>query len=186
MRRKLSLTMASAACIAALALTGCATGDDPTAGAAQQQAEGHSQHATEAMPTELTLDGGWAKAADGMSGVFGTLHNPTDADVTLVSATSPVADMVELHESVTSGATTTMREVEGGFTIPADGTFELAPGGNHIMLMELAAPLLPGDEVPVTLTFDDGSTVEVTVLAKSYAGAEENYEGDAEDAHAGH
>ena len=186
MRRKLSLTFASAAFVAALTLTGCVTGGDTSQGAAQQQTEEHSHHNEEHTHTELTLDAGWAKAADGMSGVFGTLHNPTDADVTLVSATSPVADMVELHESVTSGATTTMREVEGGFSIPAGGAFELAPGGNHIMLMELNAALLPGDEVPVTLTFDDGSTVEVTVLAKSYAGAEENYEGDAEDAHAGH
>ncbi|MHA3683991.1 copper chaperone PCu(A)C [Leucobacter sp. HY1908] len=187
MRRQLSLTLTSAAFVAALALTGCSTGEGTATGAAaQQQTEQQSKHTTGSAATGLTLDAGWAKAADGMSGVFGTLHNPTDTDVTLVSATSSVADVVELHESVTSGASATMREVDGGFTVPAGGTFELVPGGNHIMLMELAAALLPGDEVPVTLTFDDGSTVEVTVLAKSYAGAEENYEGDTEDAHAEH
>lgn len=183
MRKNFTLTLTSAAFVAALALTGCSgAGDTAPQGQAAQHEAGTGNHDT----TELMLDAGWAKAAEGMSGVFGTLHNATDADVTLVSATSTVADIVELHESVTSGANVTMREVDGGFTIPAGGTFDLEPGGNHIMLMELTSKLLPGDEVPVTLTFDNGSTIEVTVLAKDYGGAQENYEGDNDDAHAEH
>lgn len=181
MRKSLSLTITSAAFIAALALTGCSSEAAAPAGQAAQQ-EVDSSTAEGAV----TLEAGWAKAADGMSGVFGTLHNATDADITLISATSTVADMVELHESISTGANVTMREIEGGFTIPAGGTFELEPGGNHIMLMELAAELLPGDEVPVTLNFEDGTAVDVTVLAKDYGGAQENYEGDDEHAHAEH
>lgn len=183
MRKNLTLTLTSAAFVAALALTGCSGTNDS---APQGQAAQHEAGAADHEARTLMLDNGWAKAADGMSGVFGTLHNATDADVTLISATSEAAGVVELHESVTTGANVTMREVDGGFTVPAGGTFELEPGGNHIMLMDLASELLPGDEVPVTLTFDDGSTVEVTVLAKDYGGAQENYEGDNEDAHAEH
>lgn len=183
MRTSISVSLASAAFIAALTLSGCAGSTDAASNAAHSEAAGHEAPHAE---SPLALESGWAKAADGMSGVFGTLNNASDAEVTLVSATSEVAGVVELHESISSGADTTMREVEGGFSIPAAGSFELAPGGNHIMLMQLASELLPGDEVPVTLTFDDGTTVEVTVLAKSYGGAQENYEGDDDDAHAGH
>lgn len=185
MRNSLSLALTSAAFAATLALAGCAGDATRSDSPAQGQA---AQHEATATPSEqpVTLEAGWAKAADGMSGVFGTLHNASAGDITLVSATSSAADVVELHESVSTGANVTMSEVEGGFTVPAGGTFELAPGGNHIMLMELTAGLLPGDEVPVTLAFDDGSTIDVTVLAKDYGGAQENYEGDGEDAHAGH
>ncbi|MBP1327582.1 copper(I)-binding protein [Leucobacter exalbidus] len=184
MRRAIPLSLASAAIVAALALVGCSEADAGESSTGAVSAEATSQGALAATNPDgaVTLDGGWAKAADGMSGVFGTLHNAGDTDLTLVSATSSVADIVELHESITSGSSTTMREVEGGFSVPAGGSFELAPGGNHIMLMELQAPLLAGDEVPVTLTFDDGSTLDATVLAKDFGGAQENYAGDA-DAH---
>lgn len=131
-----------------------------------------------ATESNVTFKDGWAKAAEGMSGAFGTLVNSSDKDITLEKAESPVAGMVELHETVTSGSSSTMREVDGGFVIPKNGSFTLEPGGNHIMFMDMPKALLPGDEVPLTLYFSDGKTLEVTVLAKDFAGAQENYEGD--------
>lgn len=170
---------ATAALIAAaLLLAGCSAPATSDTGSAAAE---HTTDAAHAEPVALT--GGWAKAGEGMTGVFGTLENHGDADIALTAVDSPAAAMVELHETVTSGSSATMRPVEGGFTIPAGGTFLLEPGGDHIMFMDMAAPLLPGDEVPLTLHFDDGSELELTVLVKDFAGAQENYEGSDEHEH---
>ena len=69
-----------------------------------------------------------------------------------------------------------MREVKGGFTIPAGGSFALEPGANHLMFMGLMAPLQAGATVEVTVTFDDGSTFTFEAPVKDYSGANENYE----------
>ena len=172
-----TLRLAALALAAPLLLVGCsgATADSATEGAA---AGSQTTETGEGAESTVTLTDGWAKAGDGMTGVFGTLDNNGDADITLESVESPSAGMIELHETVTSGGSSTMREVDGGFTIPAGGTFELAPGGNHIMFMDMPEALLAGDEVPLTLAFDNGSTLEISVLVKDFSGAQENYEGD--------
>ncbi|GAA1609591.1 copper chaperone PCu(A)C [Leucobacter chromiireducens] len=163
------LAISGAALAATLLLSGCSSApaaSDPKASA---------ETATDATAA-FELADGWAKAGDGMTGVFGSLTNSGDEDLTLVSVASPAAGMIELHETVTTGANATMREKEGGFVIPAGGSYELEPGGDHIMFMDLAQPLLAGDEVKLTLTFADGSTVKTSVLVKDYEGAQENYE----------
>lgn len=162
--RALATTIAAAAL---LALSGCAaaTSADPSSAAPQ----GGSVRITDA----------WVKAADsGMSAAFGTLENDSSAPVTVVSVKSKASTSVQLHETVENGSgTTVMREKKGGFTIPAKGSLELAPGGNHLMLMDLTAPIKAGDNVTFTVTMKDGSTAEFTAPAKNYAGANENYEG---------
>ncbi|NYH51536.1 hypothetical protein HNR06_001125 [Nocardiopsis arvandica] len=122
----------------------------------------------------------WVKAVtaeEGMTGVFGELVNGSGGEITLVSASYDAAGAVELHESTAEGVDSTMREKEGGFTIPAGGSRLLAPGADHIMLMDLAEDLEPGAEAAVTVEFSDGSTAEFTAAVKDYAGADEEYEG---------
>lgn len=162
------MALSGAALAATLLLSGCSSAPE-SAGAAQSSE-------TAGLESTFELADGWAKAGDGMTGVFGTLTNTGDEDLNLVSVDSPAAGMIELHETVTSGANATMREKDGGFIIPAGGTFELVPGGDHIMFMDLSKPLLAGDEVELTLTFSDGESVEMSVLVKDYEGAQENYE----------
>ena len=126
----------------------------------------------------LTITDPWVKAADtGMSAAFGSLENASDTDINVVSAASSAATMIELHETVEddSGAMI-MQQKEGGFIVPAGGSYELAPGANHLMLMGLTAPLTAGVEATFTLTLSDGSTFEFTAPAKDYSGANENYE----------
>ena len=150
-----------------LALTGCAGTDaTPAADAAASAAE------------SVSVADAWVKAADaGMTGGFGLITNDGDDTVTLVAAEADVADEIELHETADDGqGGMSMKEIEGGFDIPAGETLTLEPGGNHLMFMGLTGALQPGDEVTVTLTFDDGSTSEVTAPVKSYAGANEEYE----------
>jgi copper(I)-binding protein len=156
---------------AALARAGCTTADaaDDAAAAPAGQA--------------VTLTDGWVKAADsGMSAAFGGLTNAGAQDVTVVSATTEASSMLELHETVENETgELIMREIDGGFVIPAGQTLTLEPGGSHIMLMDLAHPLEAGEEVTFTLTFSDDSTFEFTAPVKDYSGANENYEGgDAE------
>lgn len=132
----------------------------------------------------VTVSDQWVKAADsGMTAVFGTLKNSGKDEVTVVSATSPAAGRMELHEVVGQPGSTTMRPKEGGFVIPAGGTEVLAPGADHLMMMDLKAPLAVGSDVQVTLTFKDGSTLPFTAQVRTFPGAGENYQ---PGGHAGH
>lgn len=156
--------------VAAFALTGCATSPAATA---EDVTAGES----------VSISDGWVKSADeGMSAAFGELTNDSDRDITVVSATTEASSMLELHETVENDSgEMVMRQIDGGFVIPAGGSLALEPGGNHIMLMDLTAPLKAGEEVTFVLTFSDESTYEFTAPVKDYSGANETYEGDEMD-----
>lgn len=119
---------------------------------------------------------GWAKAGEqgGMTGVFGTIENHGDADVTITEIETDAAEKVELHETVDG----TMREMQDDFVIPAGGTREFAPGADHIMLLGLTEDLKPGDELDLAILYSDGSAEVSTVFVKDYAGAQEDYDPD--------
>lgn len=129
---------------------------------------------SEAAP--LVWEDGWIKAAeDGMTGAFGTLRSSTGSDLRITGAESAAAGSAELHETASDdGGSTLMQEKEGGFLVPAGAALTLEPGGDHIMLMELREPILPGDEVTITLLTDAGE-VEAKVVAKEFSGAQEEY-----------
>jgi periplasmic copper chaperone A len=65
-----------------------------------------------------------------------------------------------------------MRPVPGGVEIPANGTVKFAPGGYHLMFMDIDAPFADGQEIPVTLTFEKAGPVEASlkVAAAGHAG----------------
>ncbi|MGW5439714.1 copper chaperone PCu(A)C [Nocardia asteroides] len=132
-----------------------------------------------AAPTgdRVTMSDQWIKAADsGMSAAFGTLRNTGDEPMTLVAATSPASDRVEIHEVVPdSTGAKTMRPKAGGITIPAHGEVTLKPGAEHLMFMDLKQPLRTGAETALTLTFADGSSTVVTAQVRDFAGGKENY-----------
>ncbi|MDF2824307.1 MAG: hypothetical protein K0R68_1715 [Mycobacterium sp.] len=142
-------------------LAGCASAPEPATPQAQS----------------VTVTDTWVKAApDGMTAAFGTLTNTGDREARVVSASTPAAGMVELHEVVSTGGTMTMRPKEGGFVIPAGAQTNLEPGGDHIMLMDLNAPLIPGNDVEIVATFEDGSTLPITAQVRDFPGAGENYD----------
>lgn len=150
--------------LATLALAGCAGTPAP---------------APAAESASFSSSDVWVKAADdGMTAGFGELANTGDTDLTVVSATSPATSSMQLHETVQNeNGQMVMREVEGGFVIPAHGSLALAPGGNHLMFMDVTAPLRAGDDTTITLTFSDASTVDITAPVKEFAGANESYDG---------
>ncbi|WP_442790735.1 copper chaperone PCu(A)C [Nocardia sp. NBC_01329] len=128
----------------------------------------------------VTITDQWAKAADGgMSAAFGRLRNSGEHEVTVASASSPVSATVELHEVATDGGGAKfMRPKTGGFVIPAHGELELAPGGEHIMFIDLRDALRTGTDAPVTLTFSDGSTTTFTAQVRDFSGNQEDYRPD--------
>ncbi|MFD6951527.1 hypothetical protein A6A08_12085 [Nocardiopsis sp. TSRI0078] len=181
MDRARTVRTAWAAALLCLGLTACGgTGSGQEGAAPADQEAGAAATAADSF----SVTDPWIKAAtaeEGMTGVFGELVNGSGEEVTLVSAGYDAAGAVELHESSTEGVDSTMREKEGGFTIPAGGSHLLEPGADHIMLMDLAEDLEPGAEANVTVEFSDGSTAEFTAAVKDYAGADEEYEGEEQE-----
>ena len=127
--------------------------------------------------TALTVSDPWVKAAEeGMTSAFGTLTNDTDRDLVLIGARTEASAHVELHETTDDGSGgMSMQEKEGGFPLAAGEQLVLEPGGHHLMLMDLTAPLLPGDEVELILEFEDGTEHPLTATVKDFAGAQEHY-----------
>jgi hypothetical protein len=159
--------VACAAVALVLPLTACGSDTDSATS---------SSPSASVQAAAVTLSEGWVKAADtGMTAMFGVLTNSGDADVTLVAGTSPAAAKVEVHEMAMVDGSMVMRPKAGGIVIPAKGTHELKPGGDHVMLMGITAPIKPGQDVTVTLSTAQGSTVTLTAQAKTYAGGNETY-----------
>jgi copper(I)-binding protein len=132
--------------------------------------------AASAISGGLSLADGWIKASpSGMTAIFGTFTNPTGHDIAVVSGSSPVADQVQLHEVVTVNGSSKMQPKVGGFVIPAHGSHDLKPGGDHLMLVGLKHSIKAGDTVTASLTLKDGSIVQVSVIGKDFAGANETY-----------
>ncbi|WP_275006214.1 copper chaperone PCu(A)C [Promicromonospora iranensis] len=119
----------------------------------------------------------WVKAVDsGMSAGFGTLTNTGSSDVVLTSAASIISSDMELHVTgPDEDGQMVMSPQEGGFIIAPGDTLVLEPGGDHIMFMDVREPVGPGDTVDLTLTFEDGSAVDVTAPAKDFTGGDEEY-----------
>jgi copper(I)-binding protein len=169
--RSRALLSSFALSLAAVALAGCT--DDGATSDATATSPSHEAAA-------LTITDVWVKAADtGMTGAFGILHNDSETPVTVVSASSDVANLVELHETVADATGEMVMRPVTGFEVPAGGELELAPGGDHIMLMGLVDPIEPGEEITIVLTTNDGSTLTATAAARTFVGANETYHGEA-------
>lgn len=105
---------------------------------------------------QVTVSNAWARGtvpAQTASGVFMTLH--AHAAARLVGVATPAAATAELHEMKMENNVMRMRAVDG-IELPAMKDVELKPGGYHVMLSGLKAPLKAGEVVPVTLTIEQG------------------------------
>ncbi|OLT02823.1 hypothetical protein BJF90_28790 [Pseudonocardia sp. CNS-004] len=173
------LLLLTSVCIAGLALTGCA-GSSTTPAAAAPPAP-----ASAPAPAGVTITDPWVKTAEsGMTAVFGTFTTSGSAPVTIRSAVTSASPRTELHEVVTGAdGAMVMRPRADGFALEPGTPHVLAPGGDHIMIMDLTAPIRPGDQVEVTLSLSDGSTTRFTALAKETSGGEENYDDGAGEMH---
>jgi copper(I)-binding protein len=102
------------------------------------------------------------------SAAFMVLENASDTAHAIVSASSPVAEVVELHTHVEVDGMMQMRPIEK-IEIPADSKVELKPGGLHVMLIGLKQDLKVDDNITVTLNFADESSTELTLPVRKIA-----------------
>lgn len=103
-------------------------------------------------------------AGQKVGGAFLKIENKGAADK-LVAASSPVAKEVQLHSMSMEGNVMKMRELKV-IDVPANSEVKLQPGGLHIMLIDIKAPLKKGDTVPVKLKFEKAGEVEVKFHVK--------------------
>lgn len=115
---------------------------------------------------DLVLDQAWSRATPGgakIGGGYLTIDNKGAAGDKLIGGSSPVAGKIEVHEMAMNNGVMTMRLLKDGLPIPAGQSVKLAPGGYHLMLMDLKAPLKKGDKIPVTLKFEKAGDVKITL-----------------------
>lgn len=115
---------------------------------------------------DLTISQGWARATPGgakVGGGYVTIVNNGSAPDRLVGASADFAGKVEVHEMTMANGVMKMRPVEKGLTIDPGKTVKLAPGGYHLMMMDLKNPLKQGDKLPVTLEFEKAGKVSVSL-----------------------
>ena len=114
-----------------------------------------------AQPTaDVKVEGAWARASVQGQKATGAFMRLTAKDgARLVRVESPVAGVSEVHEMKMEGDVMKMRAVPG-LDLPAGKTVELKPGGYHVMLLDLKAPLAKDTAVPLTLIFQDAKGAE--------------------------
>lgn len=94
------------------------------------------------------------------SASYMVLTNNGDRDLVLKGASSPAAKVVELHTHLMENGMMKMRQVEK-IDLPAGQTVALQPGGYHVMMIGLQQQLVPGEQIDLTLQFEDGSELAV-------------------------
>ncbi|HRO51280.1 MAG TPA: DUF1775 domain-containing protein [Hyphomicrobium sp.] len=166
--------LASPAAVLRLAASGDHTGPKDAGGTAKSGA--------------LAIEGAWARAtphgAKVGAGYLTILNTGSTAD-TLIAISAPVAGKSEVHDMTMTDGVMRMRALPEGIEIPAGGTVTLAPGGKHLMFMDLKEPLVAGASLPVTLTFKNGGTVEATFPIRPIGGDKKDG-GAAKDDHDHH
>lgn len=115
----------------------------------------------------ITVSGAWVRAPGANGGAFMVIQNGGAEADRLLSASSDVAETVEVHEMKMENDVMVMREVEGGIEIPARGKVELKPGGYHVMLINLKQELKPGEKVTITLNFEKAGAITVQAEVKA-------------------
>lgn len=129
----------------------------------------------------ISVSNVWSRPATETGVVYATINNSAGKADALLSASSPVAKAVELHETVPAssggsmssgmgstnmGSAMMMRPVHS-IAIPANGSVQLKPGSYHIMLIDLRHDLTAGQVIPLTLHFRDAGVVHVTSHVRS-------------------
>ena len=113
---------------------------------------------------DLLITQAWSRATPGgakIAGGYLTIENKGTTPDRLIKGTADISGKVEVHEMAMNNGVMTMRELDKGLAIEPGKTVKLAPGGYHLMLMDLKGALKQGDKVAVTLEFEKAGKVTV-------------------------
>lgn len=125
-------------------------------------------HAAMAAAAGIEVENAWARAtppAAPTGAAYFTLHNTGAAADRLVEASSPVAERAELHTHFMDRGVARMEAIDA-VALPPGEAVAFAPGGLHVMLFGLKAPLQPGASFPIVLVFERAGRVPVTVAVR--------------------
>ncbi|MCP9337695.1 copper chaperone PCu(A)C [Stutzerimonas xanthomarina] len=131
--------------------------------------QNHAHHQMMGAPLEATQ--AWSRAMPPTAptgAVYFTLQNPGDSPDRLLGVRTPRAKKAELHTHVHEGEMMRMKQIDS-IELPAGGQVEFKPGGHHVMLFELSAPLAAGERFPLTLEFEHAGEVTVEVSIQDQA-----------------
>ena len=116
-----------------------------------------------AQAQTVEVKNAWVRATvQGQKATGAFMQITAQAVSTLVSVSTPVAAVAELHEMKMDGDVMRMRPLTKGLELPAGKAVQLQPGGYHLMLMELKLPLQKDTTIPLTLTLRDSKGVQST------------------------
>jgi hypothetical protein len=113
---------------------------------------------------DLVITQPWSRATPGGAKVgsgYLTIENKGSAPDRLIGSSGDVAAKVEVHEMAMNNGVMTMRPLDKGLTVEPGKIVKLAPGGYHLMLLDIKRPLKRGDKVPVTLEFEKAGKVTI-------------------------
>ena len=121
--------------------------------------------AEEVRAGDLLISQAWSRATPGgakIGGGYLTIENKGSAADRLIGGSADIAAKAELHEMGVNNGVMKMRPLDRGLAIEPGKTVKLAPGGYHLMLMDLKNPLKQGDKLPVTLEFEKAGKVKLS------------------------
>ena len=124
-----------------------------------------SAFAEEVKAGDLVITQAWSRATPGGAKVAGgylTIENTGSAPDRLIGGSGDVTDKIQVHEMAVNSGVMTMRPLDNGLAIEPGKTVKLAPGGYHLMLLNLKSQLRQGDRVPVTLEFEKAGKVKLS------------------------
>lgn len=125
----------------------------------------------EVAPAGVNIVEPWAAPTPGgvdVSAGYLTIANTGGAEERLLSASSPRASRVEIHEVIEENGVMRMRASDAVVILPG-GEAVLAPGGMHLMFFDVSQPFTEGEEIPVELRFENAGTVNVSLPVRRAA-----------------
>jgi periplasmic copper chaperone A len=121
------------------------------------------------LSKNIFVSNAWVQAmppSQTSSAAYMIIANNSHNEVVLVSASSDIAGVTEIHQMSDRNGMMHMAMVPN-VHIPAQGKVTLKPDGFHIMLIDLKKPVNKGDVVPITLHFQDGGSIIVNAQVKT-------------------
>jgi hypothetical protein len=147
--------------------------------------------AGDAKAGDIVITQAWSRATPGgakIAGGYLTIENKGTTPDRLISGAGDIAGKVEIHEMAMNNGVMTMRPLDKGLAIEPGKIVKFAPGGYHLMLMDLKKPFKKGDKVPVTLEFEKAGKVTLSLDVQAVgaqAPSDEDHSGHMKHDHSG-
>ena len=118
---------------------------------------------------QVEVEQPWARATPPGAKIaagYMVLRNKSASADRLVGAATDAAARVETHVHLREGEIVRMREVKA-YDVPANGRFELKPGGAHLMLVDIKRPFKAGEKIPLVLRFRNAGEIRTELEVKA-------------------